>query len=175
MGRGTAGLRCQVPRLCLGPRKLSSGVLAYKICILPVPFFAAQLEDLPPHWPVHEERAVQKLRPGPWKWLPLGVARNLKQLGLPMDFLDLEILVPAMRLRVAGDLKGKGCDPRQLHTALQKAFRGANVHDQVVRDRLGFTTHKVEAEILRNRGQTAIRISDKERIVKKSFRRQPSG
>ncbi len=97
----------------------------------------------------------------------------MKLLGLPMEFPDLEMLVPSMRLRVARDLKCKGCDPKQLHTALQEALRGANEHDKVVRwsqwheaahsssmalhatalrDRLGVTTRKVEAEILKSRG-----------------------
>ena len=79
--------------------------LAYKVYILPVLLFVVQLEDLPPSWPDYEQKAIQRLFPGHWKWLPLGIARNLKLLGFPLEVPDLEIMVSAIRLRAARDLE----------------------------------------------------------------------
>ncbi len=48
---------------------------------------------------------------------------------------------------------------------------GMTRHATALRDRLGVTTHKGEAEIVKNRGQTAVRHIDKDRIDKKLFQK----
>ena len=109
-----------------------------------------------------------------------------------MEFPDLEKLIPVIRLRVARDLKSKGCDPVVLHSELQTAMRKTSEHDRLIRwspwydtahgsgmvrhakllaDRFGVTTRAVEANILKDRVQIAGQQRHNELIIKKSFQK----
>jgi len=166
--------------------------LAYKVYILPVLLFVAQLEDLPQSWPDYEQEAVQRLFPGPWKWLPLGIAHNLKLLGFPLEIPDLEIMVSAIRLRVARDLASKGCDPRALHSELQAAIRTTTQEDRLLRwrrwydaahgsgmvrnaerlrEQFGVTRRAVEEDILGNGVREASQRGHEEQVIMRAFQR----
>lgn len=100
-------------------------VLAYKVYIITVLLFVLQLADLPPEWPMLEQKALQKLLPGPYQWLPMEVAHDLQSLGMPMSVPDLRDMQPAIRLRV---YRGLSAHPVQLplssmHLRLQHSIR----------------------------------------------------
>jgi hypothetical protein len=81
-------------------------VMAYRVYVVSVLLFVLQLEDLPPEWQDQERRAVQELLPGPFQWLPMELAYDLRRLGLPGELPDLRDLRPAIRLRVLRSLTG---------------------------------------------------------------------
>ena len=56
-------------------------LMAYRTYILPVMSFLIQLEGLPPQWEELETWALQKLLPGPFRWCPPYLAKNLKDMG----------------------------------------------------------------------------------------------
>ncbi|CAK0875849.1 unnamed protein product, partial [Prorocentrum cordatum] len=62
---------------------------AYRVFIVSVASFVAQLDPLPAAFDLFEKRLIHKLFPGPADWLPGDVLRNLKQFGFPRDFPDV--------------------------------------------------------------------------------------
>ena len=79
-------------------------ISAYKVYVVSVLLFVLQLEDLPQDWKDLERKAAQHILPGPYRWLPMPLAHDLKKLGLPGEIPDLEELRPAIRLRVLRSL-----------------------------------------------------------------------
>ena len=76
--------------------------VAYNVYIASVVTFLLQLETLPPEWPALEAAAFRKLVPGPMSWiLPSDLHVLGRHHGMPHDFVNLQEVSLAARLRVA--------------------------------------------------------------------------
>ena len=84
-------------RLGLG---LFLSLQAYRVYISSVLQFVAQLEDLPPDFLVHEQRACQLLLPGPTCWMVSSCLRDLRSFSFPSELPDLGAIAAAAKARV---------------------------------------------------------------------------
>jgi len=75
-------------------------VRAYRVFIISVLQFVAQLEDPPPHFDSVEATACRRLLPGPWLWMTPSVLHHLRSLGYPMDLANMHELAWAVEVRV---------------------------------------------------------------------------
>lgn len=105
---------------------------AYRVYILPVVSFVAQLDDPPEGWSQTEVFAFQQLMPGPFCWIPKQLAQNLTVIGLPVEFPALAGEIPAIRLRVYRALRKKGFNWKEAGLSLARARRDT---DELVRER----------------------------------------
>ena len=108
-------------------------LLAFKVYIMPVLAFTTQFDDLPVDWPQREQAALRQLLPGPFNWLAVPLAKQLKALGGPTELASLEATIPAMRLRIMNDLNGKGCSITRLNRLLLRSRRQTEYPDRDVR------------------------------------------
>ena len=77
-------------------------ILAYNTFVLSKLQYVAQLHGIPPGWDELEGWAIRRLFPGPFQWLPPGVAHNLRdEFGMPSQLQTLGAAGPAAQLRVA--------------------------------------------------------------------------
>jgi len=74
---------------------------AYRMYVLPILSFVAQLKMVPDDWEEVERRACKLLFPGPRDWLPAGALRGLKHVGFSDQLSDLHSLAAAAKCRVA--------------------------------------------------------------------------
>ena len=103
-------------------------LLAYRVYIFPVLQFLVQLDDPPPAWEEHEQFALRKLFPGPYRWCPMQLAHRFTAVGFPLELPDLMLRAQAARLRVLRDLS---CHPHflrldELHQQLLTARRNTD-------------------------------------------------
>ena len=76
--------------------------LAYNVFAISKLQYVAQLHGAPPGWPSLERWAIQKLFPGPFRWLPPGVAQQLRdEFKMPCQMQSLTTTGPAAQFRVA--------------------------------------------------------------------------
>ena len=76
--------------------------LAYNTFAISKLQYVAQLHGMPPDWARLERWAVQRLYPGPARWLPAAVAHSLRdEFGMPSQLQTLSTSGPAAQLRVA--------------------------------------------------------------------------
>ena len=80
---------------------LALSTTAYNVYILPVLFFAAQLDAPPATWKQAGAKVIRKLLPGPAHWFKPEALRSISRLGFPKDFLDLMELTKAIQYRAA--------------------------------------------------------------------------
>ena len=77
-------------------------LIAYKIYIISVLSFVAQLEEVPVRWEEHEGHILRTLIPGPFRWaLPEDFRGLRRDFGFPVEAPDLRVVSQAARFRVA--------------------------------------------------------------------------
>ena len=77
-------------------------LIVYKIYIISVLSFVAQLEEVPAYWEDYEGRILRTLIPGPFRWaLPADFRGLQRDYGFPVEAPDLRLVSEAARFRVA--------------------------------------------------------------------------
>jgi len=96
----------------------------YRIYIASTLLYVGQLEDLPQNWPEHERQLIQILFPGPYRWLPAEIAKEMHSWGMPKGLAYMDTQVLAAKLRVATWENAK-------HGGLQLARRERQLEDMI--------------------------------------------
>lgn len=118
-------------------RKIGGGLhitlQAYRVYVMSVLTFVAQLVAPPPEWEQTERQACQILFPGPTGWMTPPCLKGLKLLGMPMELPQLPAIAQAAQCRVC---RYENATHGGLHITTRTArldslFSSCPLHDRV--------------------------------------------